>query len=126
VGEPAVQLPRPGAARGVDGYERRRPEETVLYQTIAEHWPAFRERMEESGGLPQFVVTEFEEFLDCGLLEKGCLHLECRACGYSQLVAFSCRKRGWCPSCVARRMADTGVHLEQRVLPEVPVRHWPC
>lgn len=23
-------------------------------------------------------------------------------------------------------MADTGVHLEQRVLPEVPVRHWIC
>jgi hypothetical protein len=44
----------------------------VLYQTIAEHWPAFRERMEESGGLPKFVVTEFEEFLNCGILERGC------------------------------------------------------
>ena len=49
-----------------------------------------------------------------------------RACGFSQLVAFSCKCRAFCPSCVARRMADTGVHLEQRVLPEVPVRHWIC
>jgi hypothetical protein len=71
VGETAVQLPLPGAATRFDGYERRRPEETVLYQTIAEHWPSFRERMEGSGGLPQFVVTEFEEYLDCGILEKG-------------------------------------------------------
>ena len=30
---------------------RRRPEQTVLYQTLAAHWPAFRERMAESGGL---------------------------------------------------------------------------
>jgi hypothetical protein len=82
--------------------------------------------MEESGGLPQFVVSEFEEYLDCGRLEAGCLLLECRSCGYSQLVAFSCKRRGFCPGCVARRMADIGVHLEQRVLPEAPVRHWIC
>jgi hypothetical protein len=126
MGEAAAQLPLPGASGRVDGYERRRPEETVLYQTIAAQWPAFRERMEESGGLPPFVVTEFEEYLNCGLLEKGCLHLECRACGFSQLVAFSCKRRAFCPSCVARRMADTGVHLERSVLPEVPVRHWIC
>jgi hypothetical protein len=49
---------------GADGYERRRPKETVLYQSIALHWPAFRERMEERGGLPQFVITEFEEYLN--------------------------------------------------------------
>ena len=77
-------------------------------------------------GLPQFVVSEFEAYLDCGRLEAGCLLLECRSCGYSQLVAFSCKRRGFCPGCVARRMADTGVHLEQRVLPEAPVRHWIC
>jgi len=37
-----------------DEYERRRPEESVLYQTIAVRWPAARERMEERGGQPQF------------------------------------------------------------------------
>ena len=122
----AVHHANAPAAVRPDGYERRRPEQTVLYQTIAAHWPAFRQRMEDNGSLPKFVVTEFEEYLNCGILERGCLHLECRSCGYSQLVAFSCRKRGWCPSCVARRMADTGVHLEQRVLPQEPVRHWIC
>ncbi len=122
----ATHPPSAHAVTRSDGYERRRPEETVLYQTIAAHWPVFRERMEESGGLPQFVVSEFEEYLDCGRLEAGCLLLECRSCGYSQLVAFSCKRRGFCPGCVARRMADTGVHLEQRVLPEAPVRHWIC
>ena len=51
-----------------EGYARRRPEETVLYQTIAAHWPGFRERMEEQGGLPRFVVKEFEQYLACGIL----------------------------------------------------------
>jgi len=38
-----------------DGYARRRPEETVLYQTVAEHWSAFCERLEEQGGPLRWV-----------------------------------------------------------------------
>ena len=72
------------------------------------------------------MVKEFEEYLGCGQLERGCLHLVCRDCGYSDLVAFSCKKRGFCPSCVGRRMADMAVHLEERVLPRVRIRHWIC
>src|SRR2546430_1892690 len=30
------------------------PKTRSLYQTIAAHWPAFSERMEEQGGLPSF------------------------------------------------------------------------
>jgi hypothetical protein len=86
----ATHHPSARAVSRSDGYERRRPEETVLYQTIAAHWPAFRERLEQSGGLPKFVVSEFEEYLDCGQLEAGCLLLKCRRCSFSQLVAFSC------------------------------------
>jgi hypothetical protein len=55
----------------------------VLHQTVAEHWPAFRERIEESGGLPKFVVDE--EYLKCGIVEEDCLHLVCRSCGYSHV-----------------------------------------
>jgi hypothetical protein len=45
--------------------------------------------MEESGGLPKFVVKEFEGYLKCGILEEGCLHLVCRRCGYSEVVGSS-------------------------------------
>lgn len=68
MGHPAQAEP---AGRRVDGTRRRRPENTVLYQTIAEHWPAFRERAEEAGGLPKFVIDEFEEYLSCGVIERG-------------------------------------------------------
>jgi hypothetical protein len=82
--------------------------------------------METHGGLPDFVRHQFERFLTCGILEHGCLHLQCRQCGHSQLVAFSCKGRGVCNSCAGRRMVDTAVHLEANVLPEVNVRHWVC
>jgi len=109
-----------------DSYARRRPEEGVLHQAVQAHWPQVLEDLAEHGGLPKFVVREFEEYLRCGLLSAGCLHLVCRSCGHSQLVALSCKRRGFCPSCLGRRMADTAVHMEQHVLPRVPVRHWIC
>lgn len=40
------------------------------------------------------------------------------------LVAFSCKGRGFCPSCGTRRMADTAAWLVDRVLPDVGVRQW--
>ncbi len=41
----------------------------------------------------------------------------------SQLVAFSCKSRAWCPSCGARRAHETAQHLGE-VLPHVPYRQW--
>ena len=50
--------------------------------------------------------------------------VHCDQCGADRLVPFSCKGRGFCPSCTGRRMADTAAHLVDRVLPEVPVRQW--
>ena len=86
----------PSGAQRKDNYTRRRPEDTALYQCVAEHWPEFRERMEEQGGLPKFVEEEFAAYLTCGRLEAGCLELQCRSCGHSLLVALSCKRRGFC------------------------------
>jgi len=63
VGHPAHAQQQEHGTRRSDGYARRRPEETVLYQTVAERWPAFSERMEESGGLPKFTAR----FASCSL-----------------------------------------------------------
>jgi glycogen debranching enzyme len=40
------------------------------------------------------------------------------------LVALSCKKRGVCPSCNARRMCGTAAHLTMHVLPDTPLRQW--
>jgi hypothetical protein len=39
-------------------------------------------------------------------------------------MAFSCKKRGFCPSCGARRMAESARHLAEQVFGPRPVRQW--
>jgi hypothetical protein len=57
-------------------------------------------------------------------MEEGFLRLRCEQCHAEKLVAFSCKKRGFCPSCGARRMAETAALLADEVLPERPLRQW--
>jgi len=45
-------------------------------------------------------------------------------CGHDKLLSFSCKRRGFCPSCGARRMSQTAAHLVDHVIPHVPVRQW--
>ncbi len=79
---------------------------------------------EQGAHLPRFVVTEFRRYLDCGVLAHGFARVRCKACGDSLLVAFSCKRRGICPSCTTRRAHDTAAHLVDAVLPAVPLRQW--
>lgn len=115
------------ASRDVDAgrYQRHRPEQTLLYQIVAEYYPAFAALMAAQGReLPNNVQREFEEFLKCGRLEHGFLRVRCDTCHAEHLVAFSCKRRGFCPSCGARRMAESAALLDDEVLPEQPIRQW--
>ena len=50
--------------------------------------------------------------------------MRCADCAHEKLVAFSCKRRGFCPSCGARRMAESAAVLVDEVIPRVPVRQW--
>ena len=76
-----------------------------------------------SGCVPARVKQEAQRYLDCGQLRCGFVEVTCEACSQSRLIAFSCKGRGWCPSCTARRAAETGLHLAT-VLPRVTHRQW--
>ncbi|MCB9025203.1 MAG: transposase zinc-binding domain-containing protein [Bdellovibrionaceae bacterium] len=39
-------------------------------------------------------------------------------------MAFSFKRRGFCPSCGARRMAESATHFVNEVLPHKPLRQW--
>ena len=113
------------AGTGGAGYRRHRPEETVLYGVVDGHADAFFEAQVEQGrGLPRFIREEFEAYLRCGRLEQGFIRAKCTGCRHEHLVAFSCKCRGWCPSCASRRMAESGAHLVDNVLPKAPYRQW--
>src|SRR5436190_24269997 len=65
---------------------------------------------------------ELTEYLRCGILAHGFARVRCTTCHHEIVVAFSCKRRGLCPSCPARRMADTAAHLVDHVLPRPPYR----
>ncbi|MCP5058501.1 MAG: transposase, partial [bacterium] len=99
--------------------------ETVLHEVVREQLESFLASAREGDHpAPRFIEQELRAYLRCGILAHGFLRLHCDACGHDRLVPFSCRRRGFCPSCGGRRMADTAAHLVDCVLPEVPIRQW--
>ena len=116
------------AGRPSHTYQRRDPEQTTLYQVVRDHIETFYAAVEEgfaSAPLPDFVKDEFESYLDCGILCRGAALLVCEECPATKVIAFSCKGRGFCPSCLGRRMAQTAANVIDHVLPpDVPLRQW--
>ncbi|MFM7333964.1 MAG: transposase zinc-binding domain-containing protein, partial [Tabrizicola sp.] len=83
-------------------YERHRPEQTTLYRLVQQHAASFIAHAEASTGseLPRFIKDEFDAFLECGILAHGFLRPRCGECGHDRLLAFSCKRRGFCPGVV--------------------------
>ncbi|MBW2416996.1 MAG: transposase [Deltaproteobacteria bacterium] len=124
-----------------DGYAPRCPEQILLHQIVREQLETFpTHARNRDHACPRFVEQELRSYLRCGVLAHGFLRLRCDDCRLDRLVPFSCKRRGFCPSCGGRRMSerwrshreaseaslrrDTAAHLVDRVLPEVPVRQW--
>jgi len=106
-------------------YQRHEPEKTALYPIIEQHLSTLTDELTRHHvALPGFVVDEFRNYLRCGRLEHGFIRVKCDGCRHEHLVAFSCKRRGFCPSCGARRMIETSAHLVDHVIPDVPVRQW--
>jgi len=118
-------LSRGKDAVGGANYEQHRPKQTLLYKLIEAHYPTLIEQLGQQGKcLPYHVRREFDAYLECGRLEHGFLRVRCDTCHFERLVAFSCKRRGFCPSCGARRMAETAALLSDEVFPDVPLRQW--
>ncbi len=106
-------------------YKRHQPELTLLYQIIETYYPEFLAYVEKHGKtLPTHIKKEFDAYLKCGRLEEGFFRVRCEDCHHERLVAFSCKKRGFCPSCGARRMAESAALLVDEVLPHEPIRQY--
>lgn len=119
--------PKDGSTGSPFCYQRREPEKTLLHRIVREHLAAFLAEAADrypSGEIPAFIRQEFERYLRCGILRHGFARVRCSSCCDEMLVAFSCKNRAVCPSCCARRMADSAAHLRDRVLPASPVRQW--
>ena len=93
-------------------YPSHRPEQTLLYRIVEEYYPALAGNLPELGReLPDYVRREFDDYLKCGRLEHGFLRVRCESCHAERLVDLSCKCRGSCQSCGARRMAESAALL---------------
>jgi len=93
---------------------------------VRHHVAPFLEHVEEGSyaPLPDFVRDELRGFAVCGDFSQGFVRTACRRCGDELRVPFPCKGRGFCPSCMGRRMAEGAALLVDHVLPAVGYRQW--
>jgi hypothetical protein len=118
---------RTQAASAGPVYSRREPEKTALFQVLQQHLLTFEQEWTDKASgrtLPRFVLDELHGYMSCGILGRGFAHLFCDVCGEHHVVAFSCKARAVCPSCLGRRMSAGALNLVDHVLPDVPIRQF--
>jgi hypothetical protein len=76
----------------------------------------------DAQGLPAYGQRAWYDYLPCGLLAPGVLRLGGDTCHKERLLPCSGKRRGFCPSCTGRRMAQTAAHLVERGIPWGPRR----
>jgi ribosomal protein S27E len=108
-------------------YRPRHPERTVLYRVLFHHFEQFlieyERRFEREYGYFRPVVREVvERYLDCGNPRSGFARIRCPDCHGEHLLTFSCKTRGFCPSCHAKRLEEWGEWVRETLLLDVPHR----
>ena len=106
-------------------YRPRHPERTVLYRVLFHHFDRFlteyEHRFEREYGYFRPVVREVvERYLDCGNPRSGFARIRCPDCHGEHLLTFSCKTRGFCPSCHAKRLEEWGEWVRETLLLDVP------
>lgn len=120
-----------GSQRGPSLWHPRQPEGTPLYRLLESRYEpvkqAWKDRFEDRYGFWRGMVDgAVARYLDCGIFENGFARLHCDGCRRDVLVAFSCKGRGLCPSCGAKRGAAAAARLREEVLEAVGHAQWGC
>ncbi|MBM3707749.1 MAG: transposase [Actinobacteria bacterium] len=116
-------------SKNVKEYRCRKPQYSSYYQCIEDNYEMFervyeRKYQEKYGFLRPIVSKVIYQYLDCGILHNGFARVKCRVCKHEYLLAFSCKRRHFCPSCHAKRVAAFGEFACLQVLKNVPHRHF--
>lgn len=110
-------------------YRPRKPQESQYYQCVEDHFETleqvYDERLEKKYGFFRpYVRQVIYRYFDCGILHNGFARVKCKDCNHEYLLAFSCKRRHFCPSCHQKRVVEFGEWLCEEVLKAVPHRHF--
>ncbi len=109
-------------------YRARNPLKNPLNRLVQDNLAEFDAWLKEppAGKLRPHpgVITALEKFTECGVLRYGAVRYRCPGCGHDVFVAFSCKRRGLCPSCDGKRSAIMVAAALDRLLPPARYRQW--
>ncbi|ERO99980.1 hypothetical protein L360_04931 [Enterobacter sp. MGH 14] len=109
-----------------NGYERHQPDQTLLYQLVEQHYPAFKASLEAQGQhLPRYIQQEFNDLLQCGRLEYGFHAGSLRGLSITSVWSPSAvNDAAFALAAVPARMAESAALLIDEVFPKEPIRQW--
>jgi ribosomal protein S27E len=97
----------------------------LALEVLPQFLQCYEERFERPYGFFRPYLREVIcRFLDCGVLRNGFARVKCKDCNHEYLLAFSCKRRHFCPSCHQKRVVEFGEWLCANVLKKVPHRHF--
>ncbi len=119
---------RAATCREKPGYRARNQEESPLSKIVLNNLQEFEQWLRgppdpQSRPHPG-AISALEKFAECGVARYGVVRFRCPECGRDMFVAFSCKRRGLCPSCDAKRPAIITIQALDRLLAFVPYRQW--
>ena len=119
---------RDDSCRETPGYRAHNPGASPLSRIVLGNLPEFEQWLKnphDSRPRPHpAVITALEKFVECGVMRYGVVRFRCPECGQDMFVAFSCKRRGLCPSCDAKRSVIITAQALDRLLAFVPYRQW--
>ena len=110
-------------------YRPRRPQDSDYYSCVEDYFEPFVQIYDDRfsgdyGFWRPYIEKVIYRYLDCGDLHQGFARVRCNDCGHEYLLAFSCKRRHFCPSCHQKRVVEFGEWLCLDVLKKIPHRHF--
>jgi Transposase zinc-binding domain len=97
-------------------YRPRHPQDSDYYHCVEDYFEALVRDYNECfsrqyGFWRPYIEKVIYRYLDCGDLHNGFARVRCKDCGHEYLLAFSCKRRHFCPSCHQKHVVEFGEWL---------------
>jgi len=110
-------------------YRPQNPQSSDYYHCVEDYFKTFISIYDDHfsrqyGFWRPYLENVIYRYLDCGDPHNGFARVKCKDCDHEYLLAFSCKRRHFCPSCHQKRVVEFGEWLCVDVLKKIPHRHF--